>query len=187
MDAPPHVRELVEACREAVLRALAFDLDFEPETLPVLDHYLAKADAKNETIVDLVASMAGAYFGEVVRRRADSAWHAPPGEFTSWRVEFRRCFLHFNPIGMAREAILRTDEEGWGAAFEMDDADRAAIEASIARLPPIGRTDFYRLATRFEVLTLILDYLIASERGERTYDAAYYSAAIGEAPPAGNA
>ena len=61
--------------------AVGVRLDFEPETLPVLDHYVATRRAeltdKPETM-GLVARAVGAYFGEVVRRRLRPFGTSPP-------------------------------------------------------------------------------------------------------------
>ena len=68
-DAPSEIVDLSQACVRYVHDSLGFALDFTRETLPVLDHYLRQSvrGARDEA-VDLMARVAGAYFGEVVRR-----------------------------------------------------------------------------------------------------------------------
>src|SRR4051794_39609684 len=77
--APEPVRELAEACVRFVERALGMKLDYEPETLSLLDHYLEESRLavreRPETRAVLVQTI-GAYFGEVVRRRHASWWSA---------------------------------------------------------------------------------------------------------------
>ena len=175
VDSPANVIEAAEACRGAVRRALAFELDFAPETLPVLDHYLSTSEARKDGVLHLVATMAGAYFGETVRRTYECEWHAPAGDTDSWRLEFQRCFLHFNPVATAREAILRDDAHDGESAFGLDGEVQDAVEAKLAALPPVAREDYYRLATRFEVLAIVIDALLAGGRDVRTLDAAYYA------------
>ena len=69
-ESPPEaVRELAEACVGYVLGAVGVPLDYTPDTLPLLDHYLRTVpeNAAGEVLA-LIAPAAGAYFGEVVRR-----------------------------------------------------------------------------------------------------------------------
>src|ERR1044071_4902274 len=73
--APGTIGELADACVRFVQAAVGVPLDFRPETLPLLDHYLATrreellaARAANPEAMGLVARAAAAYFGEVVRR-----------------------------------------------------------------------------------------------------------------------
>src|SRR5512139_1481301 len=96
----PAVLDLAGACVAAVRKVVGVELDFTPETLPLLDHYARSAQVENEGVLELVAPMCGAYFGEVVRRALGEArWHCPEGKPEEWRLEFDDCFLHFNPVG----------------------------------------------------------------------------------------
>ena len=102
-EAPPEIAELAEACRVYVSRALEVELDFTLETLPVLDHYIAKARenlAERPQLVELVTRSAGAYFGEVVRRAFPSFWRLPSGDSHDWQVCFEEVFLAFNPVAV---------------------------------------------------------------------------------------
>ena len=71
-NAPPEVAELVEACREYVRRAIGMELDYSPETLPLVDHYIdlvrTSLDERPE-LQPLVVRAVGAYFREVIRRQ----------------------------------------------------------------------------------------------------------------------
>jgi hypothetical protein len=66
-SAPPAVAELAEACVRFVRAAVGVSLDFRPETLPLLDHYLATrrdellaARSSNPEAMNLVARTAAA-------------------------------------------------------------------------------------------------------------------------------
>ena len=79
-DAPLPIQDLANACVRFVERSVGIALDYTPETLPILDHYLrgVRATSRDE-ITNLVAPAAGAYFGEVVRRQLGPAqWHWEP-------------------------------------------------------------------------------------------------------------
>ncbi len=185
-EVPEHIKSFCLACVQYVQRATGVMLDFTPDTLPLLDHYLvgvrdAKADVKG-----LVATTAGAYFGEVVRRIYPSRWHAPEGEPDSWRVEFSRCFLHFNPVGFGREAIEGRDV-GDGHGFGVSALDVPALEAGLATYGEVAAEDYYRLATRFEVLAPVVDRLLAAvlarENGPLDLGAEVYRKALDDDEP----
>ena len=87
---PLQIAEWAETCRTFVKEALQIELDFTPETLPILDHYLrVKAASPSPEVRDLLVPPLGAYFGEVVRRSMQGVrWHAPEEHYESYRVEF---------------------------------------------------------------------------------------------------
>lgn len=164
-DLPDHLRELVHGCVQYVYSATGITLDLTPETLPLLDHYLLTARDDRGAIIDLVAQSAGAYFGEVVRRLYPARWSAPKGEPERWRIELARCFVWFNPVDLALEAMgLEAD-----AAFHVDQVERDALASALSILGDVSEEDFRRLSVRLEVLTALHDQVVARQeaRGER--------------------
>ena len=105
--APDAVLERAASCVRFVLATLKIELDFTPETLSLVDHWLGTArEAADDTIEPLIVEAAGAYFGEVVRRALPGArWHVAP-KAVEWRIELDHVFLSFNPIGVAIEAPI---------------------------------------------------------------------------------
>jgi hypothetical protein len=106
---PRAVEDLAEACVRFVERAVGFKLDYAAETLPVLDHYIAEARTaarqKPETI-PLVAQAAGAYLGEVVRRKFGGFWRLEEeSNPRSFRVELEPVFLVLRPIELVTRAL----------------------------------------------------------------------------------
>ena len=70
---PDEVRDLAEACIRFVREALGLELDYTPETLPVLDHYLKERAVKAQPEVqELIAPAAGAT-GTAAAARAQSS------------------------------------------------------------------------------------------------------------------
>ncbi len=165
---PDHVRELALGAVQFVQRATGVQLDFDPETLPLLDHYLSSVSEASEAVLALVAPAAGAYFGEVVRKVFPARWSAPGEDYAVWRIEFSPCFLHFNPVAFAHEAIHAREliEGGTGFGVNSDDVD--TVRQSLEVLGTVSEEDYFKLSTRFEVLTSVVDRLIASAtaRGE---------------------
>ncbi len=162
-DAPQVVLDLADSCVRFVHRTLGITLDYTPDTLPLLDHYLRGAHGvTQEEILSLVAPAAGAYFGEVVRRQlGPSRWHWTSDEFSECRVEFERCFLSFNPIGIAMEAVLRSETEGYGSNLQLlkdeENLVREALERTGGDIDP---DDYFRLAVRFEVIEQVVSILV---------------------------
>lgn len=154
------VLELAAACVSYVHRAVGIELDFTPDTLPILDHYLASVlaggDEKPE-ITDLVVCSAGAYFGEVLRRSlGHMRWHVDEADPSGWRLELEHVFLFFNPLGMVREAIVGGEQPGWMAHLEVLPRDRQLLEQSLSRMGGVREDDYFRLAVRFEVVEQVI-------------------------------
>lgn len=164
-DVPEHLRELIFGCVQFVYSATGIALDLTPETLPLLDHYLLSARDDRSPIVELVAQSAAAYFGEVVRGLYPARWHAPKNEPQHWRVELARCFVWFNPVDLALDAMgLQGD-----GAFHVDQTERDALASALEILGDVTEEDFRRLSVRLEVLTALHDQVVARQdaRGER--------------------
>jgi hypothetical protein len=107
-DAPPPViADLAASCIRFVKQSVGFTLDFEPETLPVLDHYVElarKAVHERKETAPLVAQAIGAYLGEVTRRKYGGFWRTEDDP-RSFRVEFEPVYLVLRPIELASRAL----------------------------------------------------------------------------------
>lgn len=194
--APEAVEDLALAAFRMVKEKLSFELDFTPETLPVLDHYLellrTEGDGPpDEKVVSVAAPCAGAYFGEVVRRSLPGLrWHLAGDDYTRWRLEARDVFLCFNPIGAALEAIYREPLADWSAHFTLMPAEQKIVNESLELSGPVREDDYYRLAVRHEVLDQALSVLaeLARKKGERTrFGPDVYAAVLDESDPGARA
>ena len=168
---PESVAELARACIEYVERATGMRLDYEPETLPILDHYVRERRAEvvaRPELVEVLAAPVGAYLGEVARRRIACHWHAPGDDYRRWRLELSNVFLSLNPIGAAVEAIWLQAGEGWGAHFRMRPEDQRKAEAALANLPEVSEDDFFAPSSRLETLEIVVDALLAGAAPEQT-------------------
>jgi hypothetical protein len=159
---PPHaVAELAAACVRFVATRYGVMLDFEPDTLSLVDQWVRDARveiAVKPQTIDLVQGAAGAYLGEVVRRAFGGAWFAE-GEQDGWRVDLSRVFLTFNPIGMVREALLLEPQEGWHAHLETDPAERDDLERRLEALPEVPDDEYFAPTTRFDVVHIAYEAL----------------------------
>jgi len=182
LDTPLVVLDLADSCVRFVKRSLRIELDYTPDTLPILDHYLREAHGvERDEVLNLVAPAAGAYFGEVVRRQlGPSRWHWASDDFGECRIEFDRCFLSFNPIGSALEAVLGAEAEGYGSNLELLPEDEGLVRASLERTGDVLADDYFRLAVRFEVLeqvvALLVEKAIATDELSRRFGPEVYAA-----------
>ncbi|MEY4582605.1 MAG: hypothetical protein RL701_7308 [Pseudomonadota bacterium] len=187
---PAQIHEWAEVCRGFVKEALGIELDYTPETLPLLDHYVrSKAKPASDEVRGLLTPPLGAYFGEVVRRRLDAEgvrWHAPGDDYEHYRLEFEAFFLHFNPLGVAIEALTDDDATGYGAHFQVLDDARPQVEAALAANESVSAEDYYTFTMRFETLELVAAILLGFEDTQhagqpRRFSREVYRAATGEA------
>jgi hypothetical protein len=163
---PPQVGELAGACVRFITARYGTELDYQPETLSFVDQWIrdgrAEIDGKPEA-TELAQAAAGAYFGEVIRRWFGARWVAE-GDHRAWKLCLSNVFCAFNPIGVAREALLQEPAEGWNAHMQLDPGVRASVEGRLAALPPAGDDEYYAPTTRFDVLCIVVDALRASMR-----------------------
>lgn len=169
---PAQVEELARACVRFVTTRYGIQLDYQPETLSFVDQWLR--DARGDVLgkpeaIELAQAAAGAYFGEVVRRWFGARWVAE-GDHATWKLCLSNVFCAFNPIGVAREALLLGPAEGWHAHLELDPADRSSIEARLGALPPADDDEYYAPTTRFDVLCIVVDALRAAMRSRGLAD-----------------
>ncbi|HVY44679.1 MAG TPA: DUF6278 family protein [Minicystis sp.] len=169
---PERVVELAAACVRFVERALGVRLDYEPETLSVLDHYVEsarhEAAAKPEALA-VVAHAAGAYFGEVVRRRHRAWWRAEAADDpASYRLEFEEVYLSFSPVALVSDALHRgasdaadASDAGELGGVEIEEADQEAVKARLADLPDVSEEEYYALSTRLEVIDITVEAIRA--------------------------
>ncbi|MBK8252865.1 MAG: hypothetical protein IPK82_09375 [Polyangiaceae bacterium] len=165
--------ELADACVRYVERALGVRLDYSAETLPLLDHYLADAEktlvlqsekdaGAVQTTLNLLVPTAGAYFGEVIRRRYPSWWRLEGDDPMTYRIEFETVFLAVSPMlivyeQLARDLSMRGDESAFEASLiEMDEEDQRAAAERLAELE-VDDDEYYSPSTRLETIDVCVD------------------------------
>lgn len=166
MAAPPDpIPEYASACLDYVRRALNFELDFTPDTLGVLDHYVGSVRptlADRPELAPLLARAAGAYFGEVVRSIIPGFWRLPSASVHDFQLCARHAYLWVNPIGVAYDALFGgTEHDGPRSMLRCAPEDREFLERRLATLPPVPENDFFLFTTRLEVLEVAHEALHA--------------------------
>ncbi len=117
-----------------------------------------------------MAHAAGAYFGEVVRRRHASWWRTEGDDPAFYRIELEAAYLSFSPVQLMADALLRSEEEGSeeedvSERLELEDEDRDAVAQRLAELPPVSERDFYAPSTRLEVIDIAVEAIRARRMG----------------------
>jgi hypothetical protein len=163
-EIPGPILELAESCRRFALGAVGVELDYDAETLPILDEYLriaAKGIADRPQLEDVVTRAAAAYFGEVVRRRLDGFWrHRPDDPSDEWELCARRTLLSFSPLGVVLESMAKTSEQsGPSGELRLAPDDARLAEERLAIFPPVSEDEYYLLSTRLEVIETVYEAL----------------------------
>ena len=166
MQANTAVFDLTAACVTSVKNATGMDLDLSQDTLPILDHYATLIDSPRDEIVSLVAPMSGAYFGELFRRLFDDGqWMTESDDYADWRLQFERCSLRFNPIGIALEVLLGHDLPGWGAHLQTAPEDTRRVEQALEVYGDVRDRDYYTFTVRFEAIEQVYLGLLNNPTG----------------------
>lgn len=170
---PEPVIELALACVQYVQRSLHLELDFEPETLSLVDHYARQVRADLERrpeLLGLIGPAVGAYFGEVVRRHLHGFWRVPSANMHDWQVCGKAAFLAINPIGVGYDAVTGGDShEGPRSVLRLAPEDRDRVRERFDALPPVSEDEYYALTTRLEVLEIAME-AVRGELVRRGYD-----------------
>jgi hypothetical protein len=74
-------------------------------------------------------------------------------------IEFEHVPLRFNPVGAAAEALAEADVSDWGCALATAREVTDELMERLESAPPVSETEFFTLATRFEVIQIAVDFL----------------------------
>jgi hypothetical protein len=156
---PARVREYAEQAVAYVHRALGVSVEYDSDTLPLLDHYLRTvADAQPEA-QRLVFATAGAYFGEVVRRRLGGRWEAS-GDEAEWRVVLPTG-LNFSPVGFVASAIAQADVDDFDSELDAPARMRPYVQQTLSRMGEVSVEDYYSLCGRLDTVEHVHEVLVA--------------------------
>ncbi len=156
---PTRVREYADQAVAYVRRALGVTLEFDSDTLPLLDHYLRSVPADQAATLKLVVSTSGAYFGEVVRRRLGGRWDVT-GEEADWRLVLPTG-LNFSPFGFVASAIAQADLEDLDSEIDAPPRMRPYVQQTLARMGEVSVEDYYSLCGRLDTLEHVHEVLVA--------------------------
>lgn len=176
MDAvPARVSEYADQVVAYVRRALGVALEYDSDTLPLLDHYLRTVPADQPATTTLVIATSGAYFGEVVRRRLGGRWEVPvtgvshgnghdlavpPFEGADWRMVLPTG-LSFSPAGIVASAIAQADLDDLDSEIDAPARMRPHVQQALARMGKLTVEEYYSLCGRLDTLEHVHEVLVA--------------------------
>lgn len=170
--APDEIAELCAQCVAYVKRAVGLELDFTPDTLSILDHYVSLVRTSIEerpALLHLVANSVGAYFGEMVRQKYDGFWLTESPDVQEWCVCTRSVYFKFNPVGVVHESIAQNSTHpGPGGEFHLAPDERNLIQERLAAVPAVAADQYYLLSTRMEAIEIVIETLrvVANPEGQ---------------------
>ena len=157
---PPKVAEFVRRALDAVEASVGIALEFDSDTLPLLDHYLRDLPGNQPETAALIAAMAGAYFGETVRQCHGGNWKSETEDPAQWRIVMPGG-LSFSPVRLALSAI-KNDENGDGNPdFQAPPLLMAELENTLSRMGSVTEREYYTLSCRFDSLEHLQEVLLA--------------------------
>ena len=157
---PEPIAEFVRRAVAAVRASVGIGLEFDSETLPLLDHYLRELPGKSDETAVLISAMAGAYFGETVRQCHGGSWKSDGEDPAGWRIVLP-AGLSFSPVRMALAAILG-DESGEGSPdFQAPPLLMAKLEEAMERMGTVSAHEYYTLSCRYDTLEHLQEVMLA--------------------------
>src|SRR5262245_27031809 len=156
---PPRVREYADQAVAYVQRALGIKLEYDSDTLPVLDHYLRTVPEDQPAALQLVVATSGAYFGEVVRQLLGGRWELA-GEEAEWRIVLPTG-INFSPAGFVAAAIARADLDDLDSEITAPPRMVPYLQQALARMGDVSVDDYYSLCGRLDTLEHVHEVLVA--------------------------
>lgn len=157
---PARVREYADQVVSYVFNAFGVRLEYDSDTLPVLDHYLRILEGSDQApTLQLVVATSGAYFGEVVRRHLGGRWELSE-EDRAWRMVLPTG-LSFAPAGIVAAAIARADLADLDTEFDAPPRMLPHVQQALARMGEVPVDDYYSLCGRLDTLEHLHEVLVA--------------------------
>jgi hypothetical protein len=173
---PPRVQEYADQVVEYVRRAVGVTLEYNSDTLPLLDHYLRTVADSAPATMKLVIVTAGAYFGEVVRRHLGGRWDLigskidveadadqaanAIGPEAEWRVVLPTG-LNFSPLGFVAAAIAKNDVAELDNELDVPVRMREIVQDTLSRMGEVPLDDYYSLCNRLDTVEHVHEVLVA--------------------------
>jgi hypothetical protein len=159
---PARMREYADQAVAYVRTALGVALEYDSDTLPLLDHYLRTVPTDKAATLELVVATSGAYFGEVVRRRLGGRWEARANDRgrDEWRVVLPTG-LNFSPAGFVASAIAQADLDDLDSEIDAPPRMQPYVQETLSRMGEVSVEDYYSLCGRLDTLEHVHEVLVA--------------------------
>jgi hypothetical protein len=158
------VVEIEQYAAQAVVyvkRSLGIALEYDSDTLPLLDHYLRNLETTEPGALDLIVTTAGSYFGEVVRRRIGGRWErSDDNDPKGWRLVLTTG-LQFSPAGFVASSIAQSDVGDFDSAIDAPERMLPYVEQALSRMGEITEVEYYSLCGRLDTVEHLHEVLVA--------------------------
>lgn len=133
-------------------------LEFDSDTLPILDHYLRSVPQDQGAATELIIVTAGAYFGEVVRRHLGGRWELAE-EPKTWRVVLP-AGLSFAPAGLAAAAIVQSELGDLDTELDAPPRMKTYVQQALERMGDVSEEAYFSLSGRLDTIEHLHEVLV---------------------------
>ena len=152
------MQEYADQAVAYVRRALNMTLEFDSDTLPILDHYLRSVPQDQGAATELIIVTAGAYFGEVVRRHLGGRWELAE-EPKTWRVVLP-AGLSFAPAGLAAAAIVQSELGDLDTELDAPPRMKTYLQQALERMGDVSEEAYFSLSGRLDTIEHLHEVLV---------------------------
>lgn len=152
------MQEYADQAVAYVRRALNMTLEFDSDTLPILDHYLRSVPQDQGAATELIIVTAGAYFGEVVRRHLGGRWELAE-EPKTWRVVLP-AGLSFAPAGLAAAAIVQSELGDLDTELDAPPRMKTYVQQALERMGDVSEEAYFSLSGRLDTIEHLHEVLV---------------------------
>jgi len=150
----------VRRALDAVRTVTGLSLEFDSDTLPLIDHYVREVPSKSPTSAALIAAMVGAYFGETVCQSLGGKWKVETSDPEQWRVILPGG-LSFAPVPLALGAILEDESGSGNPDFQAAPALMVELERVMSGMGTVTAREYFTLSCRYDSLEHLQETLLA--------------------------
>ena len=159
-EVPQRIADYAQQAVAYVKTAVGLELQYDSDTLPLLDYYLRSVPADQPATIELVAVTSGAYFGEVVRRLLGGRWDLSSEDPLEWRIALPTG-LHFSPPGFVAAAIVQAELDDLDTEIDAPPRMRPYVAQALERMGEVTVEDYYSLCGRLDTLEHLHEVLVA--------------------------
>lgn len=152
------MQEYADQAVAYVRRALNLTLEFDSDTLPILDHYLRSVPQDQGAATELIIVTAGAYFGEVVRRHLGGRWELGE-EPKTWRVVLP-AGLSFAPAGLAAATIVQSELGDLDTELDAPPRMKTYLQQALERMGDVSEEAYFSLSGRLDTIEHLHEVLV---------------------------
>lgn len=152
------MQEYADQAVAYVRRALNMTLEFDSDTLPILDHYLRSVPQDQGAATELIIVTAGAYFGEVVRRHLGGRWELGE-EPKTWRVVLP-AGLSFAPAGLAAATIVQSELGDLDTELDAPPRMKTYVQQALERMGDVSEEAYFSLSGRLDTIEHLHEVLV---------------------------